>query len=49
MSGLDLMSPVRRQFPSIRVIAMSGAFSGNCIPQGVDADAFDEKGQCHFS
>ena len=44
MSGLELMSCVRRQFPSIRVIAMSGAFSGNCVPPGVDADAFYEKG-----
>jgi CheY-like chemotaxis protein len=44
MSGFELLSIVRRQFPAIRVIAMSGAFSGNQIPCGVTADAFYEKG-----
>lgn len=45
MSGFELLSIVRRQFPEVRVIAMSGAFSGDAIPQGVAADAFLEKGQ----
>jgi hypothetical protein len=35
---------VRRLYPSIRVIAMSGAFFGNCVPPGMAADAFFEKG-----
>src|ERR1700685_1331568 len=34
---------VRRKFPSIRVIAMSGAFSESFIPPGIAADAFYEK------
>lgn len=40
MSGFDLLRVVRRQFPSIRVITMSGAFSGDKIPSGVAAEAF---------
>lgn len=44
MSGFDLLVEVRRRFPAIRVIAMSGAFSGVEVPNGVAADAFYEKG-----
>ena len=44
MSGFELLSVVRHRFPSIRVIAMSGAFSGNEVPSGVAADAFYQKG-----
>jgi CheY-like chemotaxis protein len=44
MSGFELLSVVRRRFPAIQVIAMSGAFSGNAVPAGVIADAFYEKG-----
>ena len=44
MSGFELLSVVRRQFPAIHTIAMSGAFSGIEIPPGVEADAFYEKG-----
>jgi CheY-like chemotaxis protein len=44
MSGFELLSVVRRRFPAIQVIAMSGAFSGNGVPLGVAADAFYEKG-----
>lgn len=44
MSGFELLSVVRRRFPSIQVIAMSGAFSGSDVPSGVAADAFYEKG-----
>lgn len=43
MSGFELLSVVRRRFPAIQVIAMSGAFSGQGIPPGVAADAFYEK------
>ncbi|MGC1781482.1 MAG: response regulator [Acidobacteriaceae bacterium] len=44
MSGFELLSVVRRRFPAIRVIAMSGAFSGDSVPSGVLADAFYDKG-----
>jgi len=44
MSGFELLSVVRCQFPTIKVIAMSGAFSGDAVPPGVAADAFYEKG-----
>jgi CheY-like chemotaxis protein len=44
MSGFELLSVVRRRFPAILVIAMSGAFSGNEVPSGVAADAFYSKG-----
>jgi hypothetical protein len=44
MSGFELLSVVRRRFPSIQVIAMSGAFSGKTVPLGIIADAFYEKG-----
>jgi DNA-binding NtrC family response regulator len=44
MSGFELLSVVRRRFPAIRVIAMSGAFSGDSVPLGVAADVFYEKG-----
>lgn len=46
MSGFELLSVVRRRFPSIRVVAMSGEFAGTTVPAGVAADAFYEKG-CH--
>jgi CheY-like chemotaxis protein len=44
MSGFELLSIVRRRFPSIRVVAMSGAFAGTTVPPGVAADAFYQKG-----
>jgi CheY-like chemotaxis protein len=44
MSGFELLSVVRRRFPSIPVIAMSSQFSGVELPVGVAADAFYEKG-----
>lgn len=44
MSGFELLSVVRRRFPSIRTVAMSGAFLGNEVPSGVAADAFYQKG-----
>ncbi len=44
MSGFELLSIVRRRFPSIRVVAMSGAFTGSAVPAGVAADAFYPKG-----
>jgi CheY-like chemotaxis protein len=44
MSGFEFISVVRRRFPAIPVIAMSGAFSGDEVPFGVAADAFYQKG-----
>lgn len=46
MSGFELLSVVRRRFPQISVIAMSGAYhSGDSVPGGVIADAFYGKGR----
>src|ERR1700751_6290745 len=42
MSGFEFLSVIRRRFPAIRVIAMSGTFSGDGIPPGVAADVFYE-------
>ena len=44
MSGFELLSEVRRQFPAIQTIAMSGAFRGDEVPSGVAADGFYQKG-----
>ncbi|MGB0064818.1 MAG: response regulator, partial [Terracidiphilus sp.] len=44
MSGFELLSVVRRRFPAIRTIAMSGAVSGSKVPPGVAADGFYQKG-----
>src|SRR5579859_2405295 len=45
MSGFELLSVVRRRFPKISTIAMSGAYhSGDAVPGGVIADAFYSKG-----
>jgi CheY-like chemotaxis protein len=43
MSGFELLSVVRRKVPEIFVIATSGAFSGDVVPNGIAADAFHEK------
>jgi CheY-like chemotaxis protein len=43
MSGFELLSIVRRRFPSVYVVAMSGAYSGKMVPQAIAADAFYEK------
>jgi len=45
MSGFEFLSVVRRRFPHISAIAMSGAYhSGESVPGGVIADAFYAKG-----
>lgn len=44
MSGFELLSVVRRRFPHIPVIAISGEFNGES-PEGLIADAFFTKGQ----
>lgn len=45
MNGFEFLSVVRKRFPHIPVIAISGAFSGRDVPESVLADAFFEKGQ----
>jgi CheY-like chemotaxis protein len=45
MSGFEFLSVVRRRFPDVSVIAMSGSYhSGDSVPGGVIADAFYAKG-----
>ena len=44
MTGFELLSVLRRRFPEIHTIAMSGSFSGDEVPSGVAADAFYQKG-----
>jgi len=45
MSGFEFLSVIRRRFPEILVIAMSGAYeAADAIPGGVIADAFYAKG-----
>jgi CheY-like chemotaxis protein len=46
MSGFEFLSVVRRRFPEIPVIAISGAYeSGDQVPGGIIADAFYSKGR----
>ena len=45
MSGREFLTIVRRRFPRIAVIAMSGSYEGDTAPEGVMADAFYSKGQ----
>lgn len=44
MNGFEFLSVVRRRFPNIPVIVISGEFSGLSVPVSVLADAFFEKG-----
>lgn len=45
MSGFELLSVVRRRFPEVCVLAMSGAFLSNATPTGIIADGFLQKGE----
>lgn len=45
MSGYELLSVVRRRFPQILTVAMSGAYQGEGVPPGVIADSFFAKGE----
>jgi len=45
MSGYELLSVIRRRFPEIVTVAMSGDYQGDVVPTGVIADAFFAKGQ----
>jgi CheY-like chemotaxis protein len=44
MSGFELLSVVRRRFPEISTVAMSGTYVGDRVPFGVIADGFFTKG-----
>ena len=44
MNGFEFLSVVRRRFPIIPVIVISGEFSGLSVPESVLADAFFPKG-----
>lgn len=48
MNGYELLTILRRIYPEIRVVAMSGSYAGNEIPRGVFADAFYPKGAGSF-
>jgi CheY-like chemotaxis protein len=45
MNGFEFLSVVRRRFPTIPVIVISGEFTGLSVPESVLADAFFPKGQ----
>jgi CheY-like chemotaxis protein len=44
MSGFELLSTIRLQFPAIPLIAMSSAFPSSQVLEGVVADGFYQKG-----
>jgi hypothetical protein len=44
MNGFEFLSVVRRRFPTIPVIVISGEFSGVSVPESVLVDAFFPKG-----
>src|SRR5581483_1289874 len=46
MSGFEFLSVLRRRFPKIPVVAISGAYQcGEAVPGGIIADGFYAKGQ----
>ena len=45
MSGFEFLSIVRRRFPSIPVIVISGEYTEICCPESVLTDAYLAKGQ----
>ena len=45
MSGVELISHVRSQHPTLPIVAMSGNYQGDAVPAGVIADRFYLKGQ----
>jgi CheY-like chemotaxis protein len=48
MSGFEFLSVLRRRFPTIPVVAISGAYQcGEAVPGGIIADGFYAKGQQH--
>jgi CheY-like chemotaxis protein len=49
MSGFEFLAVVRRKYPEVPLIAISGEFEGNEVPAGVPADAYLEKGAFSFN
>ena len=49
MSGFEFLAVVRRKYPDLPLIAISGEFKGNEVPPGVPADAYLEKGAFSFN
>jgi CheY-like chemotaxis protein len=48
MSGFEFLSVLRRRFPQIPVVAISGAYHcAEAVPGGIIADGFYAKGQQH--
>jgi CheY-like chemotaxis protein len=45
MSGMELISHVRTQYPSVSIVAMSGGYHGEAVPASIIADRFYPKGQ----
>lgn len=45
MSGFELLSVVRRRFPQLPVIAITGEYSTTLVPEGLLADAIFHKGE----
>ena len=45
MSGMELISLVRTQYPLIPIVAMSGDYQGESVPASIIADRFYPKGQ----
>jgi len=49
MSGFEFLAVVRRKYPDVPLIAMSGEFEGKEVPPGVPADAYLAKGILLFN
>ncbi|MGC2109704.1 MAG: response regulator [Candidatus Korobacteraceae bacterium] len=45
MSGIELISHIRSQYPAISIVAMSGDYQGEAVPASIIADRFYGKGQ----
>src|SRR5271169_3216140 len=45
MSGMQLISHIRSQHPSILIVAMSGDHQGDAVPVGIIADRYYSKGE----
>ena len=45
MSGMDLISRVRRRYPATLIVAISGDYQGYSVPTGITADRYYPKGQ----
>src|ERR1043165_8119186 len=49
LSGFELLEIMRRRFPGLPVIAVSGEFCDDQMPPNVAADAFFAKGATHIA